>query len=1707
MAHHTQDCPRNLFFHHLSQFLEDRLQAQEQIIVMGDFNHVVDSDQMLNFLHQHQLHNIHKTLHPSYHTNRPTHSRGSQTIDAIFATPGITATKGGFLGFQVFPSDHRLVWCDIAFTTLFGHPPINITPATRRRLKCEDPRTVQKFCDTYMHLLNKFNAIAAVENLSASINGPLTTCQIKEYERLDRLRVHSMLLAERTCRKFKVGGVEFSPKLQYQRDRINLWKNVLSKKQGSKVSLSLLTRLEKKVGVSNTLAYSIQEIKNQLSDAYSTYKQLKKPANGADLRDEWFENLAAAKAAANKTSLATELKQQRQKEKQRQAFRAIRWTTKDTEHDLSISQIHETINGTTYLRTTKQEVEAAIISANDRKFRQTNDTPVMTDLLPDFGFLGSTTATQEILNGTYVPCTPIDAYSKAFIQELRKPPHIPMISTSYTAIDYASGWKKMREQTTSGLSGIHFGHHKACSQHSMLSHFESKMCAIPYQTGYAPLRYKRSLNAMLLKKHNKLEADQLRTILLLEADFNHLNKKLGRDLMYQAEKFNLIAPEQFGSRKSHSCIDQVLVKKLYYDVLRMSRMNGFLCSNDAKSCYDRIIHSVASIAMQRIGMPIEPIVSMFTALQDMQHYVKTAHGISTHTYGCRTHEGKPVQGSGQGNGASPTIWTLLSSPLLSMMRKLGFGVSLHSPLSKEHTRFVGCSFVDDTDLLQTGSSPNTPLYTTQHKMQQAIDAWSNGLRVTGGALVPHKSWIYPIQFSFDAKGQPHYCPIDQLHLDFTIADSNLRRCPLVQIHPSTAKETLGVFLAPDGNESTQITYLQEKITQWVDKVQTKHIARHHAQLALMSTIYKTIKYPLPALTISSNQWNKIMAPLVKCGLQNSGICSKLPRVLREGSKQHMALNIKNMYLTQEIFKLDKYLFFRNHPGLVGQMIRLSEELLLLETGISGNLYNEEYAFYHPITTESWSKSLWKFVSTHRIKIQMASPTLRHTKKDDVFLIPSFIQHGYKNSKLKMLNTCRKYLQVVTLGDITSANGTLILPNIKAGRPHTTSISQYNWPHQPTPDRKSWAIWRQALRRVFETRGRVSQQYVRSIWSSNPARTFQWYYHQTQDCIFHHLPPRQWQLFRPTIRPGRRPRYLTYHRTAVLLNSLPPNSTPTMIIPTAPHQVQQPGAGRNSPPTPLPPRESLYSFIQSTDPSYSWVTQSINGLHNLPHIVSSIRAGNCAMISDGSFCPAREQASCGWHIGNEALHRLISGSSVCTGPQGSHSAYRGELAGLYGGLFCIMKICEYEKIHEGRIIIGCDNIGALKMIQSTKVPLHSKHFDYVSSIHQVLQHIPINCQFVHVKGHQDSSIDFDHLSVVEKLNVLADTSAKQANHTNHDFSLTSNLSLYKEYGPIFLDSDTELTKIYSEFKQSIYSELTKDSTRSYWLNKFKIPKDQERNIEWEAASKAFMSLSSNKQNEVIKWNADFCGTGKNLKRWKEQMHSSCPICGVENEDTDHILRCPHPSAKDKWNTSLLHLSEWLHQRSTAPEIISIVIENLRSWHDSRPPVLYTGPHPHLSAAQLHQSKLGWGAFLRGFLSHHWIAAQSWYLDSIKSKKTGKRWLQCIIEKLWSVSWDQWRFRNGIVHSESNTTHTNFSFLLTSTIIGEMNCGHRLLPPKCNYLFASELSTILKGSINSKRLWLASVWAARDLYSPADLICQNRNPIVSAYIVAWRKKLKK
>jgi hypothetical protein len=67
-----------------------------------------------------------------------------------------------------------------------------------------------------------------------------------------------------------------------------------------------------------------------------------------------------------------------------------------------------------------------------------------------------------------------------------------------------------------------------------------------------------------------------------------------------------------------------------------------------------------------------------------------------------------------------------------------------APISKLPLSFVGYSFIDDTDLLQSNGD-NIP--NTIRTLQEDIDTWEGCLKATGGALGPNKSYCYLVSLN------------------------------------------------------------------------------------------------------------------------------------------------------------------------------------------------------------------------------------------------------------------------------------------------------------------------------------------------------------------------------------------------------------------------------------------------------------------------------------------------------------------------------------------------------------------------------------------------------------------------------------------------------------------------------------------------------------------------------------------------------------------------------------------------------------------------------------------------------------------------------------------------------------------------------------------------------------------------------------------------
>jgi len=201
-------------------------------------------------------------------------------------------------------------------------------------------------------------------------------------------------------------------------------------------------------------------------------------------------------------------------------------------------------NGEKVELTNKQDIEAAILASNQRKFSQSVHTPFYQPPLRDsFGFKGLSTAAQSVLAGVYDPPNELSSYIVDMLSQWEKPEQIRSlepINISFSIEQYRQFWNKANENVSCYPSALSFSTMKAGSFDPDISHLDCTLTKIPLERGFAPSQWKHCLDVMILKKSGVTDLSALRTIVLFPVDCNYAFKHIGRSMMKTAEQANAL---------------------------------------------------------------------------------------------------------------------------------------------------------------------------------------------------------------------------------------------------------------------------------------------------------------------------------------------------------------------------------------------------------------------------------------------------------------------------------------------------------------------------------------------------------------------------------------------------------------------------------------------------------------------------------------------------------------------------------------------------------------------------------------------------------------------------------------------------------------------------------------------------------------------------------------------------------------------------------------------------------------------------------------------------------------------------------------------------------------------------------------------------------------------------------------------------------------
>ncbi len=1614
---------------------------------------------------------------PTFHRNMRCHP-----IDGIFATPGVEILAGGYYAFdEYFPSTHRGLWIDIDLQAILGElDQAALSRHSARRLRCDCPSAASHYIKEVEREFDRFHIPQRLARLAQDVevqNGELSRRQKRMFDTIHAQAYSIRRKAERHCRKLRMGGVPWSPTLQDVWNRLEVWRTLIKSSKGCHVSSRRLRRLLVKSDLVDAWKLDPAELEEARQLDRRKLTVLKKSAE--DLRASHISNrrhLALTKKHRSpKPSAATEVKQRlrhmQQREDARRRRRAMGKNFGGGLCEIQVETQPSAASAPTLVTCSTQElVEEGCIVENTERYDQTRApfaTPPMMD--PTYSIFTGPDGRQHmnaVLEGSFdlllVPAGPM----RLFLSECVSP--IPYNPPPFrvTLDDHVWFWEKMPETKSSEPHGLHNGHYKVGATSPSISACDAIFRDIPVYTGSSPLAWQSLMNVAIEKKPGEIRVTKMRTIQLMNAEFNANNKKIGKEAMAFAEAHSLIPPGQCGSRKNHRAIDLAVSKRLLWDLLLLNRRAaGWVC-NDAKSCYDRIVHWVAVLSLLRFGMPWGPVNSMFSTLQQSTHRVRTGFGDSQRSFTPPTDV--PFQGCGQGNGAGPTMWVAISSILISMMATAGFGLSLLSALSCAVVVANCLSFVDDTDLVHAAAHSDTSGVALLPDVQRAVNLWSGGISATGGALNPEKSFWWLLDFVWDPlKGKWRFATEKDAPGELTLVGPTGVRETLTRVDPGTARETLGVFMAPDGNQEAQLSALTSSGKKWATHVQQGFLLQRDVLPMLKTTILKTFEYPMALTTFSARTWAKIMQPIIRTCLPKAGVCRNFPRAAVYGSPRYLGLGIPHPFAMQVTTHLETLLRHGTNQTPTGVLLSSALESHQLELGLPWGLFQVDYDQAHFLTSDTWLKELWKEMWALDVHLSYRGSDVQLRATDDDFLMNLFMDEGYGHEDLLWLNRCREYLRATSVADIVTADGLRITPSAWSGTPDPHRLSAYQWPRSACPSPTRWRLWRKALETTVLGHGGSSLKLSTplGVWTDS-LDCWSWFHSLHDRCLYQRVDGRWWRYNAQSTRRNN------FTRSALALPVAPPPlhqlrraTVDELPSPALSRSFHLTGIGVASP-SPSSQHATVadaWRDLRANAPD-DWLPERMVVDGDEAKVARALEKGSLRIVSDGSFKQMYGAAAV--RITTRSMKHSIWITCQTPGLPDSQSAYRSELAGILAALSVVHLLAQVYKV-SGSATFACDGKSALDNAFSDSV-LHPKQaqFDVLSAIRGIRDECPVTWSTTHVMGHADRLKPWSQLTWWERRNVEVDLAAsKYCDELILAHVEAPNPWFKFERWALFVHGVKQ-----SRLDPRVITDLvTLPPLRDYWATKDRLSGTSFDSVDWPAVDRAMTEVPDQLSKWVTKHTVGMCSVGKFRKIWGWDDTNSCPRCGQE-EDHRHVVTCTHDSASEAWKQILSEFDSWLLSSGTDPTLHRLLLKELSTFRGVAGRHLSL-PTAHALALRDQRSIDPYG-LPDGLISSKWTPIQARHYQSTGSRRSAPKWAASLVKELWLIGFKMWEHRNTVKFSDESFANRRLSRQVNGRIRRALQNAREELPRNLHPLLLP-LNDLLAKSLHDREAWLTRV----------------------------------
>ena len=1706
------------------QFLTDMtaqillLQKKHDVLLMFDANEFLTTKAMSEFATKCGL----RDLHSQAPAKTTCHSSNTGRIDYILGTTAVEAAviQSGTLSYaEGLTSDHRGLFVDIDYVDLLQLDTVNqVMPNAGRLLRSGNPEMHDKYIATVTAYFEKHNMFERLDRIIQSGRRYSKPRLRRLLNKLDTDMGRAMQSGEQSLRQ-PTQKFQFSPTLRKFGLLQQYWRTRFKDHFHEQTSERTFQTIEDEIrrhdpefklpGREQDL--TIDAIRKEFTAATTALRQAQKQAG--PLRYKFQNDLVEKYREEGDLKRMRIVERTIQSEHTRAMYRKIGSDMKPQQRS-SVNQIimphhpdpvqDALLTPHEVLATVDEDsivwehvfdqvtIEEELLAYNRESFRKAAESPLGSGLIFDnLKFSSLSTAGSEILSGQVPPSWDVkDPRLLEFISSFAIPDNVknaPPIQTTISEEDFVYGIKGWKEKTSTSPSGRHLGHYKAIIDDPALLSFYVKFLNTLVGNGLSLDRWQNAINVLIEKDPGEPKVNRLRIIHLFEADYNFVLKLLwGSRLVRRGEDKKQLNNNQHGSRHDRQGLDPVHLQLISMDLCRILKLDMASFDNDASACYDRIIVALGMLAARRLGMPDNAIRCHAQALEMMKYTVKTIYGISERNYKGTPFE--PLFGTGQGSGASPAVWLTLVVILLNTLdRLIESRMTFTSPDRKQLHQRLADAFVDDTSMGFT--SPGLLTYSDMIiELQHIAQTWEKLLHYSGGALNLKKCHWWLMYWEWiDGRPtlRPHR-PDEYANIYLSKGSDTKTMYPIRHSDLSQANRILGVYLAPNGDFSKQLSVLRSKAQQYSTRLRKSRLTPSEAYTFYRTTYIPAMTYTLPALACDEEELHQVQSAVLPALLNQLGAHSKYPTALRHGPTLYAGLDLIDLKTESGIYLLkslrDSIFSDKEHGRMMITSIKTSQ----LESGLSDNLLqcpNISISYLTP----TWVTTIRQYLHNHGMTVQLTDQLdmTASCTDDQLIMDPARIQQYTPDEQLD-INLARIYHQAVWLSDLTEGDGLRIRPPCLQGQRDTMRTTKYEWPRQPVLTKKQRNRWTRYLKEQFLLSDGISLKKPLGAWIHTKRNSWRYTIHDNR------LHDHQLQLSATTQSKHRRStdyyqwtsehyqisndhhtpttiRGATTSTTVTALHRQTASTPPTKLLPT-----QYPTFRAYTKSLPATQRRLLQTYTQSADEVTLW---------------RAMRSKKTLTIaSDGGL--KTHKGSYGWKIITQDDTVLFTGAGPVDGDYASESSTRSELYGIAAPVLILASLKQYWGIsHRARYSWLCDSKSALKQVRQlqyhkTKKRQQPNNVDILSLISESLPLLGRRVEGHWVKAHQDDDHPYDELSRAARLNVDADRLATW--YRDHKTLPQTRQSTSHAPGTAVSISIGH-TRLTGNFDSSIRQHVNGYQARQYIKDARDWDDATFDNVDWHNFGQHFKALPITARIQRTKLIHRWQPVGTQRLRdakIKDPLLALCPTCQHTTETPDHVFLCDQ--RKSLRHRHYQPVTKITHRKPHHPALV-ILSNGIYQWLSSEPITIQDQVtslplflQDTVSSAIYEQDDIGWNNALRGILSLKWAeAASTHHTTEHYENDIGNGHIYRTIRALHNFTTEIWDARNKQLHRRDDEMAARIRTPIDA-VIKHLHAQSHLLHSADRFRCETPLHDILKLRPTNKRRWVRRTQQAQQRY---------------------------